>query len=550
MKTQRWFASDMTADTAHIDTFVQRNLPDDCDQPEFIFDLPELDFPDFLNAAQALLDRHCEAARGDRVAVIGDDVRWTYDDLTEKTNQIAGVLTQDMGLIPGNRVLLVGPNSPILLASWLAVLKAGGVAVAAMPLLRANDYVKIINKAEISHAICDIGLSEEIKAAASQSDHLKHCCFFDDAALDASALHEKMAKKPAAFDAVKTASDDPAIIAFTSGTTGEPKGCVHFHRDLLAMAHTFSRHILQPQANDRFMCSAPLAFTFGLGMSVVFPLMVGASTVLLKQGAPAKFGDAIGRHQVTIAATAPTGYRALLKEIDSVDLASLRLCVSAGEHLPLETFAAWENETGIRLVNGIGATEMIHIFISAPPQNSVAGATGLSVPGYLTCILSPELKHVPAGQKGLLAIKGPTGCRYLSDPRQADYVKGGWNLSGDIFHCDEDGRYWYHGRADDMIVSSGYNISALDVEEAVLKHSAVSECGVIGIPDTERGMLVKAFIVLKHGTQPCDVLAADIQTFVKNTIAPYKYPRAISFVEVLPKTNTGKLRRSALRTLS
>lgn len=549
MKTQQPFVKVMPFPTAHTDTFVQRNLPTEGEQPQVSFDLPELNFPNQLNAAHDLLDRHCGSGQGGRIAVISDDVSWTYADLATQTNKIAQVLTQDMDLIPGNRVLLVGPNSPMLVAAWLAILKAGGIAVAAMPLLRARDYGKVIDKAEISHAICDVAVAEEIETAVAQSATLKHYCFFDDGSLSASPLHKKMAEKSGTFDAIKTAADDPAIIAFTSGTTGEPKGCIHFHRDVLAMAHTFSRHILRPTENDRFMCSAPIAFTFGLGMSVIFPLMVGASSVLLKQGAPAKFGEAVGHHQVTIAATAPTGYRALMKEIDSFDLASLRLCVSAGEHLPQETFAAWEEATGLKLVNGIGATEMIHIFISAPPEKSLAGATGFAVPGYTARILSPDLEPLPVGEKGYLAIQGPTGCRYLNDPRQADYVKEGWNLTGDIFHCDEDGRFWYHGRADDMIVSSGYNISALDVEEAVLKHDAVGECAVIGVPDAERGMLVKAFIVLKECTGSRDDLAVEIQTFVKNTIAPYKYPRAITFVDGLPKTSTGKLRRSALRSL-
>lgn len=547
MKTRRRFANRMSEQSIQIDTFVQRNLPDPEDQPDFIFDQPELAFPGQLNAAQALVERQCEAGNGKRIAIVSDDVRWAYDDLAEKSNQIADVLTQDMGLIPGNRVLLVGPNSPTLVACWLAVLKAGGVAVAAMPLLRAKDYTKIIDKAEISHALYATSVADELEAAASQSAYLMHAISFHEDAVHPSALHKSMAAKPGTFTPACTKADDPAIIAFTSGTTGEPKGCIHFHRDILAMAHTFSRHILQPTADDRFMCSAPLAFTFGLGMSVVFPLMVGASTVLLEKGAPAMLGDAIGQHKVTIAATAPTGYRAILQDINSFDLSSLRKCVSAGEHLPEETFKAWEDSTNIRLINGIGATEMIHIFISAAPEESVAGATGFAVPGYTACILSPDMKPLPAGEKGRLAVKGPTGCRYLDDPRQSDYVKEGWNLSGDIFHCDEEGRFWYHGRADDMIVSSGYNISALEVEDAVLKHPAVGECAVIGVPDDDRGAVVKAFIVLKQSTSPRDALAADIQTFVKNTIAPYKYPRAISFVESLPKTNTGKIRRSALR---
>jgi 2-aminobenzoate-CoA ligase len=540
----------MRSATSHIDDFVRRHLPAEADQPEFIFDLPELAFPENLNAAQVLVERHCAAGNGKRIAIISNDVRWTYEDLAEKSNQIASVLTQEMGLIPGNRVLLVGPNSPTLVAIWLAVLKAGGVGVAAMPLLRAKDYAKIIDKAEISHALYATSVAEELEAAASQSAYLKHRISFNEDNMAASALHQRMATLPKTFRLVNTKADDPAIIAFTSGTTGEPKGCIHFHRDVLTMAQTFSRHILQPTADDRFMCSAPLAFTFGLGMSVVFPFMVGASTVLLEKGAPAVFADAIGKHKVTIAATAPTGYRAILQDIKSFDLSSLKKCVSAGEHLPEETFKAWESSTNIRLINGIGATEMIHIFISASPAASMAGATGFAVPGYKACIVSEDLKPLPAGEKGRLAVKGPTGCRYLDDSRQSDYVKGGWNLSGDIFHCDEEGRYWYHGRADDMIVSSGYNISAIEVEQAVLKHPSVGECAVIGVPDEERGAIVKAFIVLTESTSPQHALAGDIQTFVKNTIAPYKYPRVISFVDSLPKTNTGKIRRSALRSTS
>lgn len=533
--------------SAHIDTFVRDNLPDESVLPEFRFDLPDLNFPDYLNAACELLDRHVIPGLSDRIALLSDDASWTYQGLAETTNQLAHVLTNDMKLVPGNRVLLVGPNSPMLVASWLAVLKAGGVAVAAMPMLRAKDYATILAKAEISHAICDFSVASEIDAAAEQVSCLKNYRYYDETRPSNCDLQQSMAAKPKDFLAIKTTSSDPAIIAFTSGTTGDPKGCVHFHRDILAMSHTFSRHILRPNADDRFLCSAPLAFTFGLGMNVVFPLMVGASAVLLRQGSPAKFGEAIGRHRVTIAATAPTGYRALLKDISSYDASSLRLCVSAGEHLPEETFIAWEKATGMRLVNGIGATEMIHIFISSSPETCIAGAIGKAVPGYTVNILDKDLKRSPTGDKGFLAVKGPTGCRYLTDARQSNYVQGGWNLTGDICHADKSGNFWYHGRADDMIVSSGYNISALEVEEAVLKHPGVSECAVIGVQDEARGMLVKAFVVPAPEMQADEALVKDIQNFVKNTIAPYKYPRSISFLDSLPKTNTGKLKRGNLK---
>ncbi|MGQ0533625.1 MAG: AMP-binding protein [Caulobacteraceae bacterium] len=521
--------------SAHIDTFVRDHLPPKGDWPELRFTLPELQFATHFNA-NSILDATIANGFGDKPAVLSVAKAWSYDDLLGRANRIAHVLTRDMGLVPGNRVLIHAHNSALAMAIWWGVWRAGGVAVGTMPMLRANELQAIMGKAQVSHALVDNSLEAEFYAARRTSPTLTRFSYLDE-------LEHDVARAGDAFTPIATAADDPALIPFTSGTTGKPKGCVHFHRDIAAMAHTFSRHVLQPKPTDIFIGTPPFAFTFGLGASVVFPAAVGAAVALPPKPGFDVLADTIAQHKATTLFTSPTGYRALMKQ-DMAKLASLHTCVSAGEHLPRATSDQWFERTGIRIIDGIGSTEMIHIFVSARGDDIRPGATGKAVPGYEATLLDNNDQPFEGEGEGRLAIRGPTGCRYLADERQKTYVINGWNVTGDIYRRDADGYFWYVSRADDMIVSSGYNIGAPEVENALLTHDAVAEAAVIGVPDEERGQIVKAFVVLKPGAN-ADERA--LQDHVKQAIAPYKYPRAIEFVRELPKTHTGKLQRFKLR---
>ena len=531
--------------SAHVDTFTRDNLPPPEQQPEFLFDLPELEFPERLNCAWPLLDRHVAEGRGDRVCIQAPGLRWTYADLQERANRIANVLVKDLGVVPGNRVLLRAPNNPMMAACWFAVMKVGAVATATMPLLRAKELKHVIAKAQVTHALCDLRLAEEFKLAAAESPELKHIRWFNDASADG--LEAAMAKHSANFANVDTARDDTCILAFTSGTTGQPKATMHFHRDVMASCVCWPPHVLRPMADDVFMGTPPLAFTFGLGGLLLFPLSVGASTVLLEQGAPQDLVDAVAKYKATVLFTAPTSYRAIAPIAGSLRNSSLKKCVSAGEALPAATRALWKEATGIEMIDGIGATELMHIFISADEAHALPGATGTVVPGYVACVMDDNGRPAPVGEVGNLAVKGPTGCRYLADERQAKYVKDGWNYTGDAYSMDAAGYFHYHSRTDDMIISAGYNIAGPEVEDALLRHPKVAECGVIGAADAERGQIVKAIVVLRPGNAPTPETAKELQDFVKQSIAPYKYPRSIEFVTALPRTETGKLQRFRLR---
>jgi len=528
--------------SAHIDTFARDHLPPRSEWPELVFSLPELQYSERLNCASELLDRMA-ARHPERLCLQGAGLRWSYAELLEQANRIAHVLTQDMGLVPGNRVLLRAPNHPMLVAAWFAVMKTGGIAVTTMPLLRAKELTEVVNKAQVSHALCDGRLREELEHAQPNCPTLQQVIYWGEG----GSLEARMAHKPTHFANVETASDDTCLIAFTSGTTGQPKGCMHFHRDVLAICDTFGKHILRATPDDVFIGSPPLAFTFGLGGLVLFPMRIGASSVLLEKASPDLLLPAIAEYRASVVFTSPTAYRAMAAQAPKFDLASLRKCVSAGEPLPASTRKLWKEATGIELIDGIGATEMLHIFISHTEEEARPGATGKPVPGYQACVLDEAGHPLPPGQVGRLAVKGPTGCRYLADERQRSYVQHGWNITGDAYLVDEEGYFVYQARTDDMIVSAGYNIAGPEVEDALLLHPAVAECAVVGAPDPERGQIVKAYVVLRAGVEPSAALVKELQDFVKQKIAPYKYPRAIEFRESLPRTQTGKLQRYLLR---
>ena len=540
--------------TSHVDTFVRDHLPPLELWPELdLAGVPGLAYPDRLNAATRLLDEWVAIGQGGRVALRHAGGDWTYQRLFDTANRIAHVLVGDCGLVPGGRVLLRAANQPMLVACWFAVLKAGGIAVTTMPLLRVRELADVIDKARVTLAIADAAVAADLEAVMADRARARVLSFHATASgLAGSPASESletfMASKPTTFDSVDTAADDPAVIGFTSGTTGRSKGTVHFHRDLLAVADTYARHVLQPQPDDIFIGSPSMAFTYALGGLVLFPLRFGASTALIEQASPPQLLEAIAKFRATITFTSPTGYRAMLRQAGEVDLSSLRKCVSAGETLPASTFEAWLQATGIRLMDGIGSTEVLHMFIGSPAAEAKAGSTGTVVPGYTAMVVDERGREVPRGTVGRLAVRGPTGCRYLDDvERQQQYVQGGWNVTGDAYVEDEDGYFWYQARTDDMIVTSGYNVAGIEVENALLGHAAVAECAVVGVPDEARGQIVKAFVVTTPGVTGTDALARELQAFVRAELAPYKYPRAVEFVSELPRTLTGKIQRFRLR---
>lgn len=523
--------------SAHVDTFCRDRLPPADQWPDFLFDPPVPEYPDRLNCASVLLDEPIARLGGDRPCLHAKgSPTWTYDDLRATANRIAHVLVE-RGLVPGNRVLLRGPNTPWLAACWFAVLKAGGVVVATMPLLRTHELQVIQDIAHTDLALVDHRFVEAMGGVA-----VPVVAFGGDGDDDLTRL---AAGEPAEFDEVLTSADDVALLAFTSGTTGRPKCAMHFHRDVLAMADTFSAQVLRPTPDDVFTGTPPIAFTFGLGGDLVFPLRAGASALMVEKATPTELAALVEEFGVTTLFTAPTAYKAMLAS--GARLSSLRSAVSAGEHLAAGVWQAFLDATGVRIIDGIGSTEMLHIFIASAGDEIRPGSTGRVVPGYVATVLDDEGREVPPGEPGHLAVKGPTGCRYLDDPRQQRYVQHGWNLTGDTYRMDEDGYFWYLARSDDMIISSGYNIAAPEVEEALLKHPDVAECAVVGWPDEQRGMIVKAYVVLAAGVAPDPELVPKLQDFVKAEIAPYKYPRSLEFVGELPRTQTGKLQRFRLR---
>jgi 2-aminobenzoate-CoA ligase len=535
--------------SAHLDNFARDNLPPRTEWPDFQFNLPELNYPDRMNCVAELLDHWISSGDGGRPCLISATETLSYAQLAERVNRIANVLTRDLGLMPGNRVLLRGANNAMMIAAYLAVIKAGGVVVATMPLLRAKEIAYPVTKAKIALALCDAGLADEMEKTRALAPDLQRVVYWGGGAGDAL---EALMAKPGyeTFAACDTAGDDVCLIGFTSGTTGEPKGTMHFHRDMLATCDSYGRHVLRAQASDRFIGSPPIAFTFGLGGLVLFPLRVGAATILPDKATPDDLLAAMAKLGATITFTAPTAYRAMLAKLAEHDISALRTCVSAGEALPKATFDAWHAATGIKILDGIGATEMLHIFIGSPEHELRPGATGKAVPGYEARVVDAAGDEVAPGTIGRLAVRGPTGCRYLADQRQRQYVQNGWNITGDTYLMDADGYFWYQARSDDMIVSSGYNIAGPEVEAALLAHPAIAECGVVGAPDEERGQIVKAYIVLRPGHTGDAATTKLLQDYVKATIAPYKYPRAIEYVTALPRTQTGKLQRFELRRIA
>jgi 2-aminobenzoate-CoA ligase len=538
--------------TGHVDRFCADMLPPRELWPERDWSgIPELAYPDWMNCAAELLDSMIEAGHGERTVFRFPGGTWTYQHLHETSNRIAAVLVEDLGIVPGNRVLLRGPNNPMMAACWFAVVKAGGVVVCTMPLLRERELKYIADKADIRLALVDSRFADECEAAfmthadGTDRNGQRVVHFNTDAP---HGLEAKMRSKSPRFTNHRTASEDIALIAFTSGTTGEGKGTMHSHRDVMAITDCFPRYVLKPLPDDLFCGSPPLAFTYALGGLLLFPMRFGASSLLLENATPPHLLKAIEDYEPTICFTAPTAYRAMHGMLDGHDVSSLRKCVSAGETLPRSVFDMWLDATGIRIIDGIGATEMLHIFISAAGNDIRPGATGKVVPGYQAKVVGENGEDLPAGSVGRLAVRGPTGCRYLDNiPQQKKYVENGWNLTGDSYKLDAEGYFWYQARTDDMIISGGYNIAGPEVENVLLEHQAVQECAVIAQADEERGHIVKAFVVLRKEHSGDDRLVKELQDFVKERIAPYKYPRSIEFAESLPRTATGKLQRYRLR---
>jgi len=535
----------MSAYSAHVDTFAHDNLPPRDLWPDLIFTLPELQYPERMNCIVELLEKNIQQGFGDRPAILGADGVLTYSQLQVQVDKVAHVLTQDMGLVAGNRVLLRSANNAMLAICWCAVAKAGLIVVATMPLLREKELVDIIEKVQISAAICDRRLDTELQASQQRCPVLKQVMYFNDPS--SAGLEAHMSKWNEPFKAVDTAAEDTVLIAFTSGSTGQPKASMHYHRDIIAACDCFPKSILRMASDDICIGTPPLAFTFGLGALLIFSMRLGAATVLLEKLTPESLLAAISEYHATIVWSTPLFYRQMSEIASKFDLSTLRQSVSAGEWLPVSTRTMWREATGIEMVDGIGSTEMLHIFISSAGNEVRPGATGKVVPGYQACILDENEQQLPFGTIGRLAVKGPTGCRYLSDDRQRTYVQHGWNLTGDAYLMDEDGYFWFQARTDDMIVTAGYNVAGPEVEGALFMHPTVMECAVVGAPDAERGTIVKAFVVLKPGVIGDAALIKTLQDFVKQSIAPYKYPRAIEFCDALPRAGTGKIQRYRLR---
>jgi 2-aminobenzoate-CoA ligase len=532
--------------SAHLDTFTRDNLPAAQKWPDIM--LAGFDYPEELNAAIELTDRLVARGFGDHVALIGNGRRRTYKELSDWTNRMAHALVEDFGIKPGNRILIRSANNPALVACWLAATKAGAVVVNTMPMLRAGELGKIVDKAEVTLALCDTRLMDELVNCAKTSKHLKQVIGFDGTANHDAELDRIALSKDVTFNAVKTGRDDVALLGFTSGTTGEPKATMHFHRDLLIIADGYAKDILAVTPDDVFVGSPPLAFTFGLGGLAIFPLRFGATATLLENASPANMVEIIETYKATVSFTAPTAYRAMLGAMhQGADLSSLRVAVSAGETLPGRVFEEWMTKTGKPILDGIGSTEMLHIFISNRLGDAAPASTGKPVIGYEAKIVGDDMTEKPRGEVGKLVVRGPTGCRYLADKRQDSYVRNGWNLTGDAFTQDDNGYFHFAARTDDMIISSGYNIAGPEVEAALLSHPDVKECAVIGVADEERGQIVQAHVVLKDGVAPSADCAKRLQDHVKATIAPFKYPRSVKFIAALPKTQTGKIQRFRLR---
>jgi 2-aminobenzoate-CoA ligase len=532
--------------SAHVDTFTRDRLPPADQWPDLLLDA--FVYPERLNAAVEFTDAMVRKGFGDHTALIGNGRHRTYKELTDWTSRIARALVENYGVRPGNRVLIRSANNPAMVACWLAATKAGAVVVNTMPMLRAGELAKIVDKAEISLALCDTRLMDELVSCAKDSAFLKTVVGFDGTANHDAELDRVALGKPVRFEAVETGRDDVALLGFTSGTTGEPKATMHFHRDLLIIADGYAREVLGVRPDDVFVGSPPLAFTFGLGGLAIFPLRFGAAAALLEHASPPNMIEIIQTYRATISFTAPTAYRAMLQAMEKgADLSSLRIAVSAGETLPGPIFDDWVRQTGKPILDGIGSTEMLHIFITNRVTDMTPGCTGRPVAGYSARIVDDAMAEVPRGTIGHLAVKGPTGCRYLADKRQTVYVRDGWNLTGDSFWQDEAGAFHFAARSDDMIISAGYNIAGPEVEAALLSSPEVAECAVIGAPDAERGQIVQAHVVLAQDIVPDDAARLRLQNHVKSVIAPYKYPRSIVFVDALPKTQTGKIQRFRLR---
>jgi 2-aminobenzoate-CoA ligase len=539
----------MLGPSAHVDTFSRDNLPPPEQWPDFRLD--GFDYPEYLNAAVELTDRLVERGFGDRTALIGHGRRRTYKELADWSNRLARALVEDCGVKPGNRVLIRSANNPGMVACWLAATKAGAVVVNTMPMLRAGELTKIVDKAEIKLALCDTRILDELVACAKNSRFLKSVVGFDGTANHDAELDRVALNKPVTFESVRTGRDDVALLGFTSGTTGMPKATMHFHRDILIIADAYAKQVLKIRSEDVVVGSPPIAFTFGLGGLAVFPLRFGASAALIESATPPNLVNIIETYKATVCFTAPTAYRAMLAALDEgADLSSLRLAVSAGETLPGPVYEAWTERTGVPILDGLGSTELLHVFITSRLEDRKPGITGKPVLGYEAKIVDKDFNEVARGTVGRLAVRGPTGCRYLADPRQREYVQNGWNVTGDAFSLDEDGYFHFAARNDDMIISSGYNIAGPEVEAALLTHQAVAECAVVGLPDEERGQIVAAFVVLKPGIPQDEATALRLQNHVKANIAPYKYPRSVRFLEALPKTQTGKIQRFQLRSLA
>ena len=541
-------------------------LPPEEMRPEKVYSIPEVqDYPARLNPARELLDRNVEEGRGGKPALLFQDRVITYGALAEQANRLGNVLASH-GVEEEDRVVILSPNQPLSLVANFAALKLGAVPVPASPLLSPPEVSWVINNSEARALLVHTAMLPLVEKArpefssepvvlglAPPSDELSKA--------DVESVLPLMEKADAALEAVLREKDRVGILLYTSGTTGKPKGVVHLVEEILAVADTFGHYGWKLRDDDVVFSPAPLAFAAGYGAMAIIPFRFGAAVSIMPRFEPEAAFETVQQHHATVLTILPTSYRKMLQVEGAekrFDLSSVRMCTGGGEALTAETYGQWLDRFGLEIFEGFGTTEMFYVFVSvAVTEKAKPGSIGTPVPGYEVKVVSEEGNEVGPGEIGRMVAKGPTGTLYwrpqeengrLMESQRHAVVGKGWNVVGDYLYGDEDGYFWFVSREDDLIKSSGYRIGPEEIEMVILKHPAVADAGVIGVPDPVRGQNTKAFVVLTEGYAPSGELKQEIIDFCRNDIAVYKLPREVEFVETLPRTVTGKLLRRVLRT--
>ncbi len=525
--------------------------------PRFGLDFPEArEWPAKLNIAEVLVDDNLK--RGDKPAILYEDRQIKYRELQLMINKFGNAL-KVLDVKPYDRVMLRLPNIPEFIVSSLAVQKLGAVSVPTFTLLKAKELSYIASDCEAKVLITTPSLLEDVEKAKGELKTIRHIVLADAKPSEVEAPYIAFDylmddfKEATGLEPVRVDQDEVTLLLYTSGTTGPPKGCIHTHRHYLAVADCYAKNVLQAREDDVWGGPPTMAFAYGHTGLICNPLRHGATTSLVGSGRfePASMFQLIEKHGISVFYGVPTAYRtmvALKHERGKYDFSSLRVCVTAGEPCPPSLYYTIKEFFGCEVLEHMGCTELFNGFISTRFGQVKPGSMGLAVPGYDVRILGDDGNEVKTGEVGHLAVAGPIGIRYWKLPeKQAESVRNGWNHTGDMAYKDEEGFFWFASRSDDIIKTAAYRVSPHEVEEALIKHGAVAEAGVIGVPDLERGQIIKAFIVLKPDHKPSSRLEEELRVFVKDQIAPYKAPKEVEFVKELPKTETGKIRRAELK---